>query len=100
MAAVTAAIITGAVVAGAAGAAMSASAANSERKAQKSAAEDAANRARVIKEESKKAQIDAIEQGKVESQKRLASITQTIFTTPLGLTSSPNIKKTTLGSTQ
>lgn len=92
---VVAAIVVGAVVGGGLGA-WAASNQHQESKSLKSAAEDAQNQAKQLEAEAKQAEVDAAEKSKEDARKRLASMTQTIYTSPLGITEEATVSKPTI----
>ena len=68
-----------------------------EEKALRGAANDATARAKQIEEEAAKAGVLAEEKSREDARKRLAAVTQTIYTSPLGLTdTTSNIARPTL----
>lgn len=96
----TAIIVGSIIVASAAGASATISAvgARKEQKKQENLARDADLRAKQLADEAKKADLLAEEKARDEAIKRLRARTQTVFTTPLGLTGDAPTQKTTLGS--
>ena len=80
------------------GISLSASQSHQERKAQKSAAQDASNRARVLEEKTQQAAIDAENEATEKSRKQRAAQTKTIQTSPMGVPDeAPIVKPTLLG---
>lgn len=98
-AAVTVGVVGGALTYGAIG--VSSKAAKDEKKAQANMAADAAARSAAIEKAARESELQAEANALEETRKRLASTTQTIFTSPLGIinSSETRIGKTTLGST-
>lgn len=95
------AIITAAVIGAAATATSVGVSAASQRRAekkQKNIAEDARNKADQIARETKEAAAKAELDAKEEARKKRAALTQTILTTPLGVSGGATVKQTTLGS--
>jgi 5-bromo-4-chloroindolyl phosphate hydrolysis protein len=96
---ITSAVVS--VLALAASVTISASSANSQKKSMKSAAQDAENRAKALEQEAAEAEVAAEQKAKEDARKRIRSVTQTIYTSPLGVSeneSAQTSKPTLLGS--